>query len=39
LGPYGTAAPRGAGFEIVAAGIGLDAGLLGAIWLAQQDRV
>jgi fructokinase len=38
MGPYGTAAPRGAGFEIAAAGLGLDAGLLGAIWLAQHDR-
>jgi fructokinase len=35
IGPYGTAAPNGAGFEIVPAGLGLDAGLLGAIWLAQ----
>jgi fructokinase len=37
LGPYGTAAPRGAGLEIVPAGLGLDAGLLGAIYLAQQN--
>jgi fructokinase len=35
IGPYGTAAQGGAGFEIVGAGLGLDAGLLGAIWLAQ----
>jgi fructokinase len=35
LGPYGTAAPDGAGFEIVAAGLGLDAGILGGVWLAQ----
>jgi fructokinase len=35
LGPYATAMPQGAGMEIVTAGLGLDAGLLGAIWLAQ----
>jgi fructokinase len=35
IGPYGTAAPNGAGFEIVAAGLGLDAGILGGVWLAQ----
>jgi fructokinase len=38
LGPYGTAAPGEAGFEVVSAGLGLDAGLLGAIWLAQQTQ-
>jgi fructokinase len=37
IGPYGTAAPGGAGFEVVPAGLGLDAGLLGAIWLASQS--
>lgn len=37
IGPYGTAAPDGVGFEIVGAGLGLDAGLLGAIWLASQQ--
>jgi fructokinase len=37
LGPYGTAAPGGAGFEVVSAGLGLDAGLLGALWLAQRQ--
>jgi fructokinase len=36
LGPYGTAGEGGAGFEIVPAGLGLDAGLMGAIWLASQ---
>jgi fructokinase len=35
IGPYGTAGEGGIGFEIVPAGLGLDAGLLGAIWLAQ----
>jgi fructokinase len=39
IGPYGTAAPNGAGFEIVPAGLGLDAGLLGAIWLASNSPV
>lgn len=38
LGPYGTAAPGGAGFEVVGAGLGLDAGLLGALWLAQRQQ-
>jgi fructokinase len=38
IGSYGTAAPSGAGFEIVGAGLGLDAGLLGAIWLAQHHK-
>jgi fructokinase len=37
LGPYGTAAEGGAGFEVVRAGLGLDAGLLGAVWLASQS--
>jgi fructokinase len=37
IGPFGTAAPTGSGFEIVRAGLGLDAGLLGAIWLAQNN--
>jgi fructokinase len=37
LGPYGTAAQAGAGFEVVPAGLGLDAGLLGAAWLASQE--
>jgi fructokinase len=35
LGPYGTAGSGGPGFEIVGAGLGLDAGILGAVWLAQ----
>lgn len=35
LGPYGIAAAGGVGFEVVAAGLGLDSGLLGAVWLAQ----
>ncbi len=34
LGPYGTAGEGGAGFDVTAAGLGLDAGLIGAIWLA-----
>jgi fructokinase len=37
IGPYGNAAPGEAGFEIVSAGLGLDAGLLGGAWLAQQS--
>lgn len=36
LGPYGIAAEGGPGFEIVSAGLGLDAGLMGAVWLASQ---
>jgi fructokinase len=36
IGPYGTAAPAGVGFDVVPAALGLEAGLLGAIWLAQQ---
>jgi fructokinase len=35
VGPYGTAAPGEMGFDVVAAGLGLDAGLMGAVWLAQ----
>ena len=35
IGPYGVAAQGEAGFDIVAAGLGLDAGLLGGAWLAQ----
>jgi fructokinase len=35
VGPYGMAAQGGTGFDIVAAGLGLDAGLLGGVWLAQ----
>jgi fructokinase len=35
IGPYGLAAQGEAGFEVVAAGLGLDAGLLGGVWLAQ----
>lgn len=35
LGPYGTAVPGQAGFEIVSAGLGLDAGLMGAVWCAK----
>jgi fructokinase len=38
LGPYGIAAPGGPGFDVVPAGLGLEAGLLGAIWLAQQQK-
>lgn len=34
IGPYGTAAPGEVGFDIVSAGLGLDAGLLGGAWLA-----
>ena len=39
IGPYGTAAPGEGGFEIVGAGLGLDAGILGALWLAEQAQV
>ena len=38
LGHYGTAAPLGPGFEIVGAGLGLDAGLLGALVLARNFK-
>ena len=34
IGPYGLAGPGQAGFEVVRAGLGLDSGLLGGIWLA-----
>jgi hypothetical protein len=36
IGPYGTAAPGEGGFDVVGAGLGLDSGLLGALWLAEQ---
>lgn len=36
IGAYGTAAPGEVGFDIVEAGLGLDAGLLGGAWLALQ---
>lgn len=36
LGAYGVAAPGGSGISIVRAGLGADAGLLGACWLAAQ---
>ncbi len=36
VGPYGIAAAGQDGFEIVAAGLGLDSGLLGALWLAER---
>jgi fructokinase len=35
IGRYGPNAPGEAGISIVAAGLGLDAGLLGGVWLAQ----
>jgi fructokinase len=35
MGPYGLAAQGEAGFDVVSAGLGLDAGLLGGAWLAQ----
>jgi fructokinase len=39
IGPYGTAALGEVGFDVVRAGLGLDAGLLGGAWLAQQAQV
>lgn len=36
IGPYGTAAQGGPGFDVKSAALGLDAGLLGGIWLAYQ---
>ncbi|GBF59331.1 putative fructokinase [Candidatus Phycosocius bacilliformis] len=39
IGPYGTAAPGEGGFDVVGAGLGLDAGLLGALWLAENALV
>jgi fructokinase len=39
LGPYGTAGEADIGFQVVRAGLGLDAGLLGAAWLAQRALV
>lgn len=38
VGPYGLAAQGEAGFEVVPAGLGLESGLLGAVWLAQKAR-
>lgn len=38
IGPYGTAAPGEGGFDVVGAGLGLDSGLLGALWLAEQAQ-